>query len=118
MREAPSLVLIKQLLEMGAKVRVYDPVAIDEAQRILGNVIVYSKDMYEATIGADAIAVVTEWNEFRLPNYKVLNKLMNQKLVFDGRNIFEPEELNENGFTYFSIGRKNTLIKKSKSVTV
>lgn len=106
MREAPSLVLIRKLLENGAIVKAYDPVAKKEAKRILGDTIELVNDMYEATIGADALAVVTEWYEFRLPNYRVLSKLLTHKLIFDGRNIFDPEEANENGFKYFSIGRK------------
>lgn len=105
MREAPSVNLIHKLLERGAKVRAYDPVAMNEAKRVLGEQVIFTKDMYEATIGADALAIVTEWNEFRLPNYKVLDKLMKNKLIFDGRNIFEPADLKENEFTYFCIGR-------------
>ena len=106
MREAPSLVLINHLLEKGANVVAYDPVAMDEAKRILGGSIGYVKDMYEAIIGADALAVVTEWNEFRLPNYKVMSKLMQEKVIFDGRNIYEPMEVVENGFKYYCIGRQ------------
>jgi UDPglucose 6-dehydrogenase len=114
MREAPSLVLIKQLLKKGAKVKAYDPVAMEEAKRLLGNTIEYCSDMYEATIDADALAVVTEWNEFRLPNYRVLSKTIKQKVIFDGRNIFEPEEISENGFEYFCIGRLQTANENSK----
>ena len=105
MREAPSLVLIEKLLEQGAQVKVYDPVAMKEAKRKLGDKVEYSKDMYEATIDCDALALVTEWSEFRIPNYKVLSKLMINKLVFDGRNIYEPSEMKEYGFTYYGIGR-------------
>lgn len=104
MREAPSLVIIRKLLEAGAIVKAYDPVAIQEAKRILGGSIEYASDQYEACINADALALVTEWSEFRLPNFKVLGKLMVNKLIFDGRNIFEKEELNDHGFTYFGIG--------------
>ena len=106
MREAPSLVLIEKLLEKGAVVNAYDPIAMHETQRILGDKIKYCKDMNEALIGADALAVVTEWSEFRLPNFKVMAKLMNEKVVFDGRNILDIEELTDNGFTYHSIGKK------------
>ena len=106
MREAPSIVLIEQLIEQGATVQAYDPIAMHEAQRILGDKIKYCKDMYETLIGADALAVVTEWSEFRLPNYKVIEKLMNNKAIFDGRNILDQEQLTEFGFQYFSIGRK------------
>lgn len=104
MREAPSLVIIRKLLEAGASVKAYDPVATHEAQRILGDKIEYASDQYEACINADALALVTEWNEFRLPNFKVIEKLMVNKVIFDGRNIFEKEELNDLGFTYFGIG--------------
>lgn len=107
MREAPSLVLIEKLLEKGAIVNAYDPIAMHEAQRILGDKIKFCKDMYEAIIGADALAVVTEWSEFRLPNFKVMEKLMNAKILFDGRNIFDTEQIVEFGFVYHSIGRKS-----------
>ena len=106
MREAPSLVLIEKLLEKGAIVTAYDPIAMHEAERILGNKIKYCKDMYEALIGVDALAVVTEWSEFRLPNFKVMAKLMNDKVLFDGRNVFDIEQIEDFEFKYFSIGRK------------
>ena len=106
MREAPSLVLINKLLEKGAIVNAYDPIAMHETQRILGDTIKYCNDMNEALIGADALAVVTEWSEFRLPNFKVMEKLMNNKVLFDGRNIFDLEQVAEYGFKYYSIGRQ------------
>lgn len=106
MREAPSLVLIENLLSRGAKIRAYDPIAMDEAKRILGDKIVLVKDMYEAAVEADALAVVTEWSEFRLPNFKILSKLLNNKVVFDGRNIYDTAELKEYGFVHYSIGKK------------
>jgi UDPglucose 6-dehydrogenase len=106
MREAPSLVVIKSLLEKGAIVSVYDPIAMDEAKHTLGDTVKYCKDMNEALIGADALAVVTEWSEFRLPNFKVMERLMNSKVLFDGRNIFDLEQIEEFGFTYYSIGRR------------
>jgi len=106
MREAPSLVLIKSLLESGVTVNAYDPIAMHETQRVLGNSIKYCKDMNEALIGADALAVVTEWSEFRLPNFKVMEKLMNDKVIFDGRNIFDMEQLQDYKFQYYSIGKK------------
>jgi UDPglucose 6-dehydrogenase len=105
MREAPSIVIINQLIEAGAEVYCYDPVAMKEAERILGDKINLCKDQNEALIDADALIVVTEWSEFRVPNYKVMNKLMKQKLIFDGRNIYEPNEMKEFGFNYYSIGR-------------
>jgi len=106
MREAPSLVLIKSLLEHGVTINAYDPIAMHETQRIMGDKIKYCKDMYEALIGADALAVVTEWSEFRLPNFKVMERLMNEKILFDGRNIFDLEQIEEFGFVYYSIGRR------------
>ena len=105
MREAPALVLIEQLLEQGAKVKAYDPVAVHECKRKIGDVIEYVEDAYEAVIDVDALVLMTEWSEFRVPNFKVLNKLMKQKIVFDGRNIYDPVEMIDNGFTYFGIGR-------------
>ena len=109
MREAPSLVIIDHLLKNGAEVIAYDPVAMHEAKRILGDKITFAKDEYEACIDADALLVVTEWSEFRIPNFKVLEKLLKTKTIFDGRNIYDPEELDELGFTYYSIGRKTIL---------
>lgn len=111
MREAPSLVIISKLLEAGASVRAYDPAAMDEARRHLGDSIVYAKDQHEALIDADALILITEWNEFRLPNFRVMERLMKNKLVFDGRNIFDPNEMKELGFTYFSIGRKPVIME-------
>lgn len=106
MREAPSLVLIEKLIAEGATVSAYDPIAMHEAQRILGDKIKYCKDMNEALIGADALAIVTEWSEFRLPNFRVMARLMNNKVIFDGRNILDVEQLAEFGYSYFSIGKK------------
>ncbi|MFN8207149.1 MAG: UDP-glucose/GDP-mannose dehydrogenase family protein [Bacteroidales bacterium] len=105
-REAPSLVIIEHLLREGASVKAYDPVAMDESRKKLENQIYFAKDLYDALVDADALILVTEWPEFRVPNYKVMEKLMRNKLIFDGRNIYEPGEMKENGFTYYSIGRK------------
>lgn len=104
MREAPALVLIDKIIKAGAKIRAYDPVAMEEAHRRLDNSIIYAKDIYDATVSADAILMVTEWNEFRLPMWNVIKKTMNKPVVFDGRNIFNKQELNELGFDYFGIG--------------
>lgn len=104
MREAPSLELITHLLSAGCLVRAYDPIARDEAERRLGNKIVYARDIYDAVVEADALMVVTEWKEFRLPSWAVVHKLMNNPLILDGRNIYDKTELKENGFTYYSIG--------------
>ena len=105
MREAPALVIIKKLLAAGAKVKAYDPVAMEETKRRIGDIIEYTSAPHEALIDSDALFLVTEWHEFRVINYKVFNKLMNEKVIFDGRNIYDPKEVNENGFQYFGIGR-------------
>ncbi len=104
MREAPSLVIIDKLLKEGARVKAYDPVAIDEAKKILGDSIEYVKDPYDALVDADGLFVVTEWSEFRLPSFKVIKKLLNTPVIFDGRNIYDTEELKKMGFKYFGIG--------------
>jgi len=106
MREAPALVFIDQMLAAGAHVVAYDPVAIHETQRKIGDKITYVEDEYEALIDADALVLMTEWNEFRVPKYKIMSKLMKNRVVFDGRNIYDPEEMKEVGFTYFGMGRK------------
>lgn len=110
MREAPSLVIIDKLLEAGATVIAYDPVAMEEAHRILGDKIDYAKDEYEVCIDADALILVTEWSEFRSPNFRVLKKLLKNKLIFDGRNIYDPIEMAEQGFNYYAIGRKPVIV--------
>lgn len=104
MREAPALVLIDKLTEAGCIVKVYDPVAMDECYRRIGDKVVYCKDMYEAALEADALLLVTEWKEFRMPSLGVLAKTMNERLVIDGRNIYDCEELTEKDFTYYKIG--------------
>ncbi len=107
MREAPALTIINKLLEKKARINVYDPVAIDECRRRIGNVINYNKDRYEALIDSDALIVITEWPEFRVLNYRVMEKLMKEKVIFDGRNIYDPSEMKEFGFTYYGIGRRS-----------
>jgi len=116
MREAPSLVIIEQLKALGANIRAYDPVAMHEAERILGDKIEYAKDEYDVCIDADALIVVTEWSEFRMPNFRILEKLMNEKTIFDGRNVYDPEEISEQGFNYYSIGRKAVRVDEEESV--
>jgi UDPglucose 6-dehydrogenase len=106
MREAPSLVVISKLLEAGATVNAYDPVAMKEAHHKLGDKIHYANDLYDAANDADALVLMTEWQEFRVINYKILAKIMKSKVVFDGRNIYESSEMAEEGFAYYSIGRK------------
>ena len=105
MREAPALILAEKFTSMGAEIFAYDPVAMDEAKRRLGDKITLCKSPYEATENADALLLVTEWTEFRVLNYKLLEK-MKQKLIFDGRNIYDPEEVRKFGFEYFGIGRR------------
>jgi nucleotide sugar dehydrogenase len=112
MREAPSLVIIDALLKEGASVTAYDPVAMEEAHRILGDKINYCKDEYETCIDSDALIIVTEWPEFRMPNFRVMEKLMKSKTIFDGRNIYEPEEMADINFNYYSIGRKPVIASK------
>ncbi len=106
MREAPSLVIIEKLLAEGATVSAYDPVAIKEAKHTLGDTIDYAKDQFEALVDADALLVVTEWPEFRSPSFEVVGRLLKQKVIFDGRNIYDPSEMKERGFTYHCIGIK------------
>jgi UDPglucose 6-dehydrogenase len=105
MREAPAITIINSLLKAGAKVQAFDPEATETAKRVLGNKITYVKKSYDALTGADALALVTEWNEFREPDYARMKKLMRQPIVFDGRNIYSPTQMKAQGFTYFSIGR-------------
>ncbi|MGZ4098033.1 MAG: UDP-glucose dehydrogenase family protein [Bacteroidia bacterium] len=104
MREAPSLVIIEKLLKAGAKVVAYDPVARHEAQRILGDTISFAADKYNTLNSADALLIVTEWPEFRVPDFKELTKRLNNKLIFDGRNIFDHKDIKETGFEYHCIG--------------
>ncbi|SIT94686.1 UDP-glucose dehydrogenase family protein [Pontibacter indicus] len=118
MREAPSLVIIEKLLERGAKVKAYDPVAMKEASHTLGDRIEYGKDEYETLIDADALLLVTEWPEFRSPNFAVVSKLMKEKVVFDGRNIYDCKEMEEKGFTYFGIGVKQAKVTQQTKETV
>ena len=104
MREAPALVLIDKLRKSGCKIRVYDPVAMDECRRRIGDTVYYAKDMYDAVVDADALLLVTEWKEFRLPSWSVIRKAMAHCIVFDGRNIYDRKELKDMGFTYHCIG--------------
>ena len=105
MREAPSLVLIDKLLKAGCTVRAYDPVAMDECRRRMGDAIYYAKDLYDATLDADALLLLTEWKEFRLPSWAVIKKSMRHPIVLDGRNIYDRSEMEELGFTYHCIGK-------------
>ncbi len=109
MREAPSLVLIDKLSEHGCRIKAYDPVAMDETKRRIGNKIEYCKDAYEAAMDADAILLVTEWTDFRFPNWSVVKRLVKKPVIFDGRNIYDRKELQMLGFDYFCIG-VNTIL--------
>lgn len=106
MREAPSLVLIEHLLAAGAHVKAYDPVAMQEAKHMTGDKIQYAKDPYDTLVDADALCLITEWSEFRVPNFAVVGKLLKNKVIFDGRNIYDAEELKTLGYTYYGIGVK------------
>lgn len=105
MREATSLVMIKKLIESGCKVRVYDPVAMDECKRRIGDVVEYATDMYDAVLNADALLLLTEWKQFRMPSWGVIKKSMNQAVLIDGRNIYDKQEVEETGFSYMCIGK-------------
>ena len=105
MREAPSLILINKLLNAGCKVRVYDPAAMTECRRRIGDSVCYATDMYDAALDADALMLVTEWKEFRLPSWAVIKKAMRTPVLLDGRNTYEKKEIEELGFTYHCIGK-------------
>lgn len=104
MREAPALTLIDKLTNAGCTIKVYDPIAMNECKRRVGDKVIYCKDMYEAALDTDALLLVTEWKQFRMPSFAVLAKTMNHKVIIDGRNIYDKDELTESGFTYYKIG--------------
>ena len=104
MREAPALVVIDKLLKAGASVRVFDPVAMDECKRRIGDAVTYCKNMYDASDGADVFALMTEWRQFRMPSWNVIRKVMSGNIVVDGRNIYDRSEMEELGFVYTRIG--------------
>ena len=106
MREAPALVVIDRLLKDGATVRVFDPIAMDECKRRIGDSVTYCKNMYDAADGADVFALLTEWRQFRMPSWNVIKKVMNGNVIIDGRNIYDRQELEELGFVYSRIGEK------------
>jgi UDPglucose 6-dehydrogenase len=108
MREAPSLVIIGNLLKAGVKVKAYDPVAMHEAKRILGDTIYYAPDQYDALIDADALMLITEWPEFKFPNFSIIQKLLKQPVILDGRNIYDIREMKRKGFNYYCIGVDTT----------
>ena len=105
MREATALLTINLLLEAGCKVQVYDPAAMNECRRRIGNVVIYATDMYDAALNADALLLLTEWKQFRLPSWGVLKKTMKRPIIIDGRNIYDKKDLQELGFEYYCIGK-------------
>ena len=105
MRESTALVLIDELLRAGATVKVYDPVAMTECRRRIGDSVIYAKDMYDALVDADALALVTEWKLFRVPSWDVMRRLMKRHIIVDGRNIYDRDEVTAEGFTYTAIGK-------------
>jgi UDPglucose 6-dehydrogenase len=107
MREAPAITVIESLLEAGARVQAYDPRAMSEARKIFADRIVYARSSYDAVRGADALLIITEWNEFRSPNLQRLKEALKNPVIFDGRNLFDPSELKKLGFAYYGIGRGN-----------
>lgn len=104
MREAPALVLIDKLIAAGCAVKVYDPISMPECKRRIGNKVIYCNDMYDAAVDANTLLLVTEWKEFRIPSFAVLKKAMVDKVIIDGRNIYDKEEVAEQGFAYYKIG--------------
>ncbi|MBE9480449.1 MAG: UDP-glucose/GDP-mannose dehydrogenase family protein [Bacteroidetes bacterium] len=108
MREASSLAVIRKLLDAGATVKAYDPVAMEEAKRILGDKIEYAPDQYDALIDADSLLLITEWPEFKFPNFNIIRKLLKEPVIFDGRNVYDVEEMKERNFKYFCIGIDTT----------
>ena len=105
MREAPAITIVERLLAAGAKVQAFDPEAMKVAKGIFGTTISLVDRSYDALKGADALAIVTEWNEFREPDFARMRKLIRSPVIFDGRNIYSPAQMKEQGFTYYSIGR-------------
>jgi len=106
MREAPAVVIINELLKAGADVSVYDPAAMENSKLYLKDSVTYNEDQYEALKNSDALLVLTEWNEFRNPDYDKVKSILKNAVLFDGRNIYEPNRMSELGFTYYSIGRQ------------
>jgi UDPglucose 6-dehydrogenase len=106
LREAPALVIIESLLKEGAKVKIHDPAAMANARKVFGSGVHYYESLYDALKDADALAVVTEWNEFRKPDFALMKSLLKEPVIFDGRNLYDPKEVRNAGFTYYGIGRK------------
>jgi UDPglucose 6-dehydrogenase len=108
MREAPSLVIINALLEAGAQVQAYDPVAMEEAKHMIGHAVMYANDAVSAIKNADALILITEWPEFRLPDWEMIKSSMKAQVIFDGRNIYHAADMKKKGFTYYGIGMAKT----------
>jgi len=106
MREAPALTLIRELRAQGAKLKAFDPVAMESAGRIVGDAVEFAPGNYECLEGADALIIVAEWNEFRHPDFEKIKQMLKEPIIFDGRNLYNPERMAERGFIYYSIGRK------------
>ena len=109
MREAPSITIINSLLSKGALVTAYDPAAMENSKYYFGDKVGYAEDMYDALRGANALLLLTEWNEFRNPDFEKINFLMNQPVIFDGRNIYKIDTMDTHQFTYYSIGRESLI---------
>ena len=109
MREAPSITIVNELLERGAIIQAYDPKAFEYAKNIWGNKIIYSESSYEALRGADAMLLLTEWNEFKRPDYDKMKSLLKTQIIFDGRNQYDAKRLIEKGFEYYQIGKDNSV---------
>jgi UDPglucose 6-dehydrogenase len=107
MREAPSIVIIEELLQRGARIEAHDPEALGEGRKVFGDRINYHRVNYDALEGADALLIVTEWNEFRRPDFARMKTLMKSPTIFDGRNLYEPDVMRTHGFTYYPIGRNS-----------
>lgn len=114
MREAPAFTIINRLLEAGANIQAYDPKSMEEAKKIIGNSVKYAPNSYEALANADALILVTEWNEFRRPDFERIKKLLKNPVIFDGRNQYEPKRMRERGFEYFCIGKQPLLTESAK----
>ena len=112
MREAPSLKLIARLKQAGASVAAHDPAAHEAARKILGDAITYEDDAYETLSDAAGLAICTEWMEFRTPDFKRIAKLLQQKVIFDGRNLYDPQYVNEAGIDYLCVGRPDAMIHR------
>jgi UDPglucose 6-dehydrogenase len=105
MREAPAITIIEELTKAGATVRAFDPVATENARKVIGEKVTYCSSAYEVTENADALILVTEWNEFRHPDFEQIKKELKSPVIFDGRNVYNPEQLRKQGFTYYGVGR-------------